>query len=108
MAIYFAIRGNSLAPLIHGTKKEIAVASFSQYPRGYVGSPDSGSALSAAEEKYSPQPSACLSHKCTMGYSIITILAGTEYRYTEWCAILTSFISHQNSSPRMSLTECWV
>ncbi len=81
--------GNSLAPLLQGTKKEVAVASFSQYPRGYVppgsdGAPLESNVASTSEENYSPSASACLSSKCTMGYSIITVLAGTEYRYTEW------------------------
>ena len=83
--------GNSLVPLIQGTKQEVAAASFSQYPRPYV-PPDSNSSARAleygdqltAEEKYSPSPSACLDHKCTMGYSVVTKLDDTEYRYTEW------------------------
>ena len=86
--------GNSLVPLLKGSKEEVAAASFSQYPRGYV-PPDTSSnsathALagemikSQVAEQYSPSPSACLDHRCTMGYSVVTKLAGTEYRYTEW------------------------
>jgi hypothetical protein len=88
--------GNSLAPLIRGTKQEVAVASFSQYPRGYQ-PPHSDSGGSDAEalgdeaSKYTPNPSPCLDHKCTMGYSVITKLGGTEYRYTEWCDFNTKF-----------------
>ena len=86
--------GNSLVPLLQGTKEEVATASFSQYPRGYVPLDSSSKVIARAlagemmksqvSEEYSPSPSACLDHRCTMGYSVVTKLAGTEYRYTEW------------------------
>ena len=79
--------GNSLVPLIKGSKQEVATASFSQYPRGYVPPGNTGTRASAVDQvlvKNTPSPSACLDHKCTMGYSVVTKLAGTEYRYTEW------------------------
>ena len=53
-------------------------------PPGSDGAPLDSNVASTSEENYSPSASACLSSKCTMGYSIITVLAGTEYRYTEW------------------------
>ena len=74
--------GNSLVPLLKGTKEEVAAASFSQYPRGYVPPDTSSNSVTHAlagemiksqvAEEYSPSPSACLDHRCTMGYSVVT------------------------------------
>eukprot|EP00052_Salpingoeca_macrocollata_P019689 m.163765 g.163765 ORF g.163765 m.163765 type:complete len:594 (+) comp21042_c0_seq1:28-1809(+) len=69
-------------------------ASFSQYPRGYqkaeqsaettdVAAPASASSTAAAAS-FSETASPCLYTHCTMGYSVVTRIAGHEYRYTEW------------------------
>ena len=84
--------GKSLAPIVHGTSREVAVASFSQYPRYYVPPNASSASVHAAQVAQDngrlsagKSVSACLNGNCTMGYSVITFLHGTEYRYTEWC-----------------------
>ena len=35
--------------------------------------------------------STCLDAPCIMGYSIVTVIGTTEYRYTEWVAFNTQF-----------------
>jgi hypothetical protein len=85
----------------------VAVAAFSQYPRGYcatisrsnpnpncwplgeLSQTESSGALSretaAATEAagWHATPSPCFK-RCTMGYSMVTQVDGREYRYTEW------------------------
>lgn len=75
------VQGQSLVPLIDGSAKALANASFSQYPRGTQNDAvTSGHSFFAGGDGASP----CLSKKCTMGYSMITKLNDKEYRYTEW------------------------
>eukprot|EP01047_Picozoa_sp_COSAG01_P087861 COSAG01_NODE_20407_length_955_cov_1.239486_1_plen_98_part_00 len=61
-------------------------ASFSQYPRGYQRSPDASGEEDVGLRK--PSTSACIEKGgvgCTMGYTVVTVVHGCEYRYTEWC-----------------------
>jgi iduronate 2-sulfatase len=86
--IALCTHGVSLLPLISSPDKPVKAAAYSQYPRGYV-PPDTMKGELPAEEVRralagSPGPSPCLSHSCTMGYSMLTSHNGTEYRYTEW------------------------
>jgi len=73
--------GKSLVPLMHSLlpgrngrpsdplrPSEVSNASFMQYPR----------------RSEMVKRSTCLDKPCIMGYSIVTKLAGDEYRYTEW------------------------
>ena len=72
--------GRSLAPLFHDPTAGVNQASFSQYPRGKWHSSSAGT----PPEGSSPSPSICLHDACVMGYTLVTRLAGQEYRYTEW------------------------
>jgi iduronate 2-sulfatase len=84
--------GVSLLPLISHPDTPVKPAAYSQYPRGYVKPGDEASGmveldwLSSDEddESVAPSPSMCLTRHCTMGYSMLTTVNGTEYRYTEW------------------------
>uniref|UniRef100_A0A7S3C5C5 Sulfatase N-terminal domain-containing protein n=1 Tax=Haptolina ericina TaxID=156174 RepID=A0A7S3C5C5_9EUKA len=86
--------GTSLLPLISDPTTEVKLAAYSQYPRGYVkpGEKDHyldeldpfGPISSQISSGSTPSPSACLTKHCTMGYSMLTRVNGTEYRYTEW------------------------
>lgn len=79
--------GTSLVPLMSDPKKAVKPAAYSQYPRGYQ--KDNGE-LEEVEElgvEGHPTTSNCIKKdgKCTMGYSVVTHVSGTEYRYTRWC-----------------------
>jgi len=85
--VQLCTHGTSLVPLIQNPNNPVKPAAYSQYPRGYQ---KPGTEHMFMEELASlqggakPSASACLSKKCTMGYSMLTNHSGTEYRYTEW------------------------
>ena len=84
--VQLCTHGVSLMPLIQDPTTPIKPAAYSQYPRGYV---RPGTESTGMEELKSltygvSNPSRCLAHKCTMGYSMLTFMNSTEYRYTEW------------------------
>ena len=73
--------------------------SFSQYSRkecdryphepsrqalGQCWAKDTELRQSPAALAFHPMASACLSRNCTMGYSVLTVVKGSEVRYTEW------------------------
>lgn len=82
--IQLCTHGTSLIPLINDPTTPVKQAAYSQYPRGYqqniIDTPEELRSL--AEGK--AVASACLTRKCTMGYSMLTFHENTEYRYTEW------------------------
>lgn len=77
--------GSSLVPLMQNPSKPIKIASFSQYPRGYV-QPGNDFAEEVFDLESGAGMSPCITKGkyCTMGYSLVTNLDGSEYRYTEW------------------------
>jgi hypothetical protein len=97
---WLCTQGTSLLPLIDDPDTPVRMAAYSQYPRGYVRPGEehlfrateaaSSSSSAAADTEASagatghPSASACLTRHCTMGYSMLTVHQGTEYRYTEW------------------------
>ena len=83
---WLCTQGTSLLPLIDDPNTPLRKAAYSQYPRGYVkpGEEHLFQARLALVVDDTPSPSACLSKRCTMGYSMLTIFEGVEYRYTEW------------------------
>ena len=87
--------GSSLVPMMKDPSTPVKLASFSQYPRGYV--PPSSSEeeerrrYPATTEEASldlfASTSNCIKDGgkgCTMGYTVATRVDGCEYRYTEW------------------------
>ena len=85
--IQLCTHGTSLMPLIDEPNTPIKRAAYSQYPRGYVKPGHEDRWLAEAHHDMNNigvGPSACLSRKCTMGYSMLTHVANSEYRYTEW------------------------
>lgn len=72
--------GSSLMPLFHNTTAVVNSAAYSQYPRGSP--PSAATAVGLVSRP--TYPSLCLSHACVMGYSVLTVLEGKEWRYTEW------------------------
>ena len=99
--------GVSLLPLIDSPGKLLKPAAYSQYPRGYV-QPDTMKAELPAEMVRStmdvqgkPSASACLTRRCTMGYSMLTVHQGTEYRYTEWVDFNTEYFGKPDWSRRV-------
>lgn len=103
LAVALCTEGSSLVPLMRNPKLPVKTAAFSQYPRGYQRSsgrangvgraPDhmyttAGSDLFGGEMS-TPSTSPCIMDReatpgCTMGYTVVTRLEGSEYRYTEW------------------------
>jgi len=104
--VQLCTHGVSLVPLITDPLTPIRKAAYSQYPRGWNFQPKaqttkfSSPVATGVElemdskvvydnlQKVSP-PSECLTKKCTMGYSLLTVVNGIEYRYTEWAAFNT-------------------
>jgi iduronate 2-sulfatase len=96
--------GSSLVPLMKDPSTPVKLASFSQYPRGYVhpalesgASAGSVASFDAAAEGIAnffyerdgetASTSQCIvagGKGCTMGYTVATRVDGHEYRYTEW------------------------
>jgi len=88
--------GTSLLPLVSDPTAAVKPAAYSQYPRGYVKPGHKGLATTDTEGPLveedededavdaAPSPSVCLTKHCTMGYSMLTHVNRTEYRYTEW------------------------
>ena len=105
--ITLCTHGVSLLPLIAEPTAAVKPAAYSQYPRSYIKPMVEGENMVEEEEEGadmvdldlfasdgfgdvgpeepgSPGASPCLSRRCTMGYSMLTVRNGTEYRYTEW------------------------
>ncbi len=85
----YCTMGTSLVPLMTAPATPVRAASFSQYPRGYQPPPNvdadlEGQAALPQVGAGKASPSACLTKKCTMGYSVVSLHQGREYRYTEW------------------------
>jgi iduronate 2-sulfatase len=103
LAVALCTEGSSLVPLMRTPQTPVKTAAFSQYPRGYQRTPSrtnrldnildhmyttTGSDLFGGELS-TPSTSPCIMDReatpgCTMGYTIVTRLEGSEYRYTEW------------------------
>lgn len=81
------VMGKSLHPIVNGVSSEFEAA-FAQFASGN----DRGTASDS-------RASTCLDGgKCVMGYSVVSKVEGTEYRYTEWA-------NFENSKPNFdSLT----
>lgn len=81
--------GTSLVPLLTNSKTPIKNASFSQYPR-----PITGASATASWSAGAVSP--CLIQNCTMGYTMVTTVAGFgEIRYTEWAEFNTLSVRHR-------------
>lgn len=72
--------GKSLVPLWTEPARPLRRAAFSAYPRPYQKTPYQPP--EAADLQYTPEPSACLTKVCTMGYSILPL--GANMRFTMW------------------------
>eukprot|EP01060_Flectonema_neradi_P011255 TRINITY_DN18357_c0_g1_i1.p1 TRINITY_DN18357_c0_g1~~TRINITY_DN18357_c0_g1_i1.p1 ORF type:complete len:538 (+),score=109.66 TRINITY_DN18357_c0_g1_i1:54-1667(+) len=75
--------GTSVVPLAVNPNANFKEAAYSQYPRGYVKT----MAELLSQDLGSSTTSPCImeNKNCTMGYSVISIVNETEYRYTKWC-----------------------
>jgi len=101
--------GSSLVPLMRDPSTPVKTASFSQYPRGYQ---KPGSKFSEFHDLESSQPSmsACITESgngCTMGYTLVTTVAGHEYRYTEWADFNTKGFRRQVNWDRIVGVELY-
>lgn len=79
--------GSSLVPLMRDPSSPVKTASFSQYPRGYQKQLYQSPEDEEEELGANPTMSGCIKETgkgCTMGYTLVTIIGGHEYRYTEW------------------------
>ena len=76
--------GVNLLPLVTDPTTPVKPAAYSQYPRGYVKPGEESQGMVDLLANVAVGPSSCLTTHCTMGYSMLTFVNGTEYRYTEW------------------------
>jgi iduronate 2-sulfatase len=84
-SVKLCTHGVSLLPLITDPTTPVKPAAYSQYPRGYVTpGKESQGMVDVLANVGVAGPSNCLTKHCTMGYSMLTVVNGTEYRYTEW------------------------